>query len=77
MADYSWEDVKVPKKRSRKVFDARFDGWCAAGDAICAGEAVCYVGDELMHEDCALEDEQEQGQPFCGSCNTYHNGECL
>lgn len=37
------------------VFTASYDGPCAGGDRIDAGDQVRYVDGELFHEDCADE----------------------
>jgi hypothetical protein len=65
-------------------FIARYGGRCAAdcGEPIRSGDWVAYVGDELMHEDCADGGPSDRVvearvRPACPRCWTVHAGECL
>ena len=68
-----------------KVFEARFHGRCAAdcGEPIRPGDRAEYVGEELMHEDCAEDGPSDRAverqlarAKTCPRCFVTHAGEC-
>jgi hypothetical protein len=70
-----------------RPFTASYGGRCAAdcGDPIRPGDTVEYLGDELMHEDCADDGPSDRATEAryrtradtpCPACNLVHAGEC-
>lgn len=72
-----------------RPFTAAYGGPCAAdcGERIHPGDWVAYVGDELMHEDCADDGpsdaalerhlaRQARLREPCARCHLIHAGEC-
>jgi hypothetical protein len=64
------------------TFAANYAGRCRAEDCtygdgrIRVGDSVTYLGDELMHAECAASQSRFDA-PLCKSCNTFHRGDCL
>ncbi len=44
------------------TFLAKYNGRCAAGDAIEVGEEVTYLDDDLMHSNCARDVARNEAQ---------------
>lgn len=61
-------------------FYARYFGTCAepnCGQKIVPGEAVTYVDDELVHEECPEKLPERPERPPCPDCFLVHAGECF
>lgn len=63
------------------VFSAKYHGQCLeCYERIEPGESITLVGDDVVHARCTspIVDPltPSRTEPYCGSCFTFHAGEC-
>lgn len=59
-------------------FRAAYSEACGNCGTDVQGEECVYAGDDVVHVTCPdVLTEPPRGTTLCGSCFTYHNGECM